>query len=154
MPAVDSFVGDGLNPSPYKEALARAERAEAELAEWRDGDHQHPLTVHGYKIMVRHLTDERRKAEAERDRYHDALIARHGGEPIALLSELDEARAERDALRADAERYRWLRGDTSPGSERWSRWNLQRWDGTCWHSLERVALDAAIDAALAREEVV
>lgn len=30
MPAVDSFVGDGLNPSPYKEALARAERAEAE----------------------------------------------------------------------------------------------------------------------------
>lgn len=66
----------------------------------------------------------------------------------------ERAEAERDALRADAERYRWLRGDTSPGSERWSRWNLQRWDGTCWHSLERVALDAAIDAALAREEVV
>jgi hypothetical protein len=30
MAASDSFVGDGLNPSPYKEALARAERAEAE----------------------------------------------------------------------------------------------------------------------------
>lgn len=38
---------------------------------------------------------------AERDRYHSALVARHGGEPLALLSELDEARAERDALRAD-----------------------------------------------------
>ena len=30
MAAADSFVGDGLNPSPYKEAIARAERAEAE----------------------------------------------------------------------------------------------------------------------------
>ena len=30
MAASDSFVGEGLNPSPYKEALARAERAEAE----------------------------------------------------------------------------------------------------------------------------
>lgn len=34
---------------------------------------------------------------AERDRYRDALVARHGGEPLALLSELDAARAERDA---------------------------------------------------------
>lgn len=49
-----------------------------------------------------------KRIEAERDKYHDALIARHGGEPIALLSELDEARAERDALRADAERLEWL----------------------------------------------
>ena len=38
---------------------------------------------------------------AERDRYRDALVARHGGEPIALLSELDEARAEAEKLRAD-----------------------------------------------------
>ena len=83
MPAVDALVGEGLAPSPYKEALARAERAEA----------------------------------------------------------------ERDALRADAERYRWLRGDGPLHDERWSRWNLQRWDGRCWHSLERSALDAAIDAA-------
>jgi len=30
MPAVDSFVGDGLNPSPYKEALAEIERLRAE----------------------------------------------------------------------------------------------------------------------------
>jgi hypothetical protein len=26
MPAVDSFVGEGLNPSPYKEVLAENER--------------------------------------------------------------------------------------------------------------------------------
>lgn len=84
MPAVDSFVGELLNPSPYKEALAEVERL----------------------------------------------------------------RVERDALRADAERYRWLRGDAPAHSERWSRWNLQRWDGRCWHSLERAALDVAIDAAI------
>lgn len=51
----------------------------------------------------------------------------------------------------DAARYRWLRGDAPPGSERWPRWNLQRWDGRCWHSLERTALDAAIDTAMQAE---
>lgn len=40
---------------------------------------------------------------AERDRYRDALVARHGGEPLALLSELDAARAERDGLRSVCE---------------------------------------------------
>ena len=39
---------------------------------------------------------ERDEARAERDRYLDTLLSRHGGEPIALLSELDEAR---EALR-------------------------------------------------------
>jgi glyoxylase-like metal-dependent hydrolase (beta-lactamase superfamily II) len=49
--------------------------------------------------------------EKERDRYRDTLVARHGGEPIALLEELDEARArvaelekERDEARAVARR--------------------------------------------------
>lgn len=31
MPAIDSFVGAGLNPSPYKEALAENERLRAAL---------------------------------------------------------------------------------------------------------------------------
>lgn len=35
MAAADSFVGDGLASSPYKEALARAERAEAEVERLR-----------------------------------------------------------------------------------------------------------------------
>ena len=42
--------------------------------------------------------------ERERDQYHDALIARHGGEPVALLAELDEARARVAELEADLER--------------------------------------------------
>jgi uncharacterized coiled-coil DUF342 family protein len=44
-----------------------------------------------------------RESEAVRNvakLYHDALVARHGGEPIALLSELDEARADAERLRA------------------------------------------------------
>ena len=59
----------------------------------------------------------------------------------------ERAEAALDAAMKDAERYRWLRGDAPTHSERWPRWNLQRWDGRCWHSLERGALDAAIDAA-------
>lgn len=56
-----------------------------------------------------------------------------------------------DAAQADAARYRWLRGGAPAHPERWSRWNLQRWDGRSWHSPERTALDAAIDAAMKGE---
>lgn len=46
--------------------------------------------------------DERtERVRAERDRYHDALIARHGGEPVALLAELDAERAKVAALEAE-----------------------------------------------------
>lgn len=58
---------------------------------------------------------------------------------IAVIRERDEARAEAEALRADAERYRWLRINgyvevkcESPRHDDWSP----------------VALDAAIDAAI------
>lgn len=37
--------------------------------------------------------ERREEAERNRDRYHDALIARHGGEPVDLLERLDECRA-------------------------------------------------------------
>lgn len=40
--------------------------------------------------------------EAERERYHDALIARHGGEPVTLLAELDAARARGERYKAEA----------------------------------------------------
>lgn len=59
------------------------------------------------KLMQRvHIAEDRALAAEkqleertrERDKYHDALIARHGGEPIALLSELDAERASADRL--------------------------------------------------------
>jgi hypothetical protein len=39
---------------------------------------------------------------ARAERAESALVARHGGEPLALIGELDEARAERDEARRDA----------------------------------------------------
>ena len=47
---------------------------------------------------------ERDAARAEAKKYHDALVARHGGEPVALLSELDEARADLQAMTVEAMR--------------------------------------------------
>ena len=68
--------------------------------------------------------------------------------PECVRTQRDQLRDELTALRRDAERYRWLRGEADVTGERWSRWNLQRWDGRSWHSLELTALDAAIDAAM------
>jgi hypothetical protein len=57
------------------------------------------------------LTQRLKESEAEAKKYHDALIARHGGEPIALLDELDIERArvgtleeEKHFLQADFDR--------------------------------------------------
>lgn len=51
-------------------------------------------------------------AEAEAKKYHDALVARHGGEPVALLDELDEARAE--VSRLEGLILRWYEGEGNP----------------------------------------
>lgn len=53
--------------------------------------------------------------------------------------------------RADAARYRFLRGDTPPESSRWPRWNIERWNGA-WCPMRGAELDAAIDAALAAQK--
>lgn len=98
--------------------------------------------------MKRHMTARARletfahvsRTQSEQETY-DMAVSRD--------VELKRLRAEVERLRSDAERYRWLRGDGPLHDERWSRWNLQRWDGRCWHSLERTALDAAVDAAIA-----
>lgn len=47
----------------------------------------------------------------DRDRLKAVLLSKHGGEPLALLSELDEARAERDAARAEAEHFKGYEAD-------------------------------------------
>jgi len=77
-----------------------------------------------------------------------ALIAR----VRELERERDEALAERDALRADAERYRWLRDGDGPQSSRWSRWRIEHWasPGPTWADIRGADLDAAIDAARAK----
>lgn len=50
----------------------------------------------------------------------------------------------------DAQRYRWLRGDSCPDhSVRWTQWEVRCWRAPQWTAdLRRSALDAAIDAAM------
>lgn len=54
----------------------------------------------------------------------------------------------------DAERYRWLRGDSCPDrSVRWTQWEVRRWRAPYWTGdLRGSNLDAAIDAALEGKE--
>lgn len=53
---------------------------------------------------------ERDEARAERDRYRDVLLSKHGGEPVALIAELDEARSD---LRASGQVIEDLRGEVA-----------------------------------------
>lgn len=68
--------------------------------------------------------------------------------------DLAAARAEVEALRTDAERYRWLRGDSCPSSSvRWYRWRIERWCAPHWTcDLTRHDLDEYIDADRSREQ--
>lgn len=52
-----------------------------------------PININPLAEMQAQLAERTR----ERDRYHDALIDRHGGEPIALLHELDGEREMRES---------------------------------------------------------
>ncbi len=67
---------------------------------------------------------------------------------------LGDAKAEIERLRADAERYRWLRGgpDVPSYSRRWSRWEVHYWEGNYWQTMFAEYLDAAIDAELEGEK--
>lgn len=61
---------------------------------------------------------------------------------------------EIEQLRADAERYRWLRGgpDVPSYSSRWPRWEVRYWDGRYWQTMFAEDLDATIDAAMKEQE--
>lgn len=64
-----------------------------------------------------------------------------------------ELLAERDALKADAERYRFLScKGVPPYFHRCSRWRLEYWNGEWWDPLMKEELDAAIDAQIEKEE--
>lgn len=75
-------------------------------------------------------------SESVGDKMADALVA---------LWKRDES--ELEAMRKDAERYRWLRGDCGPASVRWPRWKVEHWTGQ-WNPVQGQGMDAAIDAAM------
>lgn len=61
-------------------------------------------------------------------------------------AEIARLRAEVEALRGDAERYRFLRGDEGPPSIRWSRWQIAHWK-SYWDPVQGIEMDAAVDAS-------
>ena len=101
--------------------MTRHEIAEKlrQLNRWRRGDDEtllmpDPAAIgHWIDAAADALEEQDKRAAelarvtAERDNYHAALIARHGGEPVALLAELDAERAHVAELEAQIERHAW-----------------------------------------------
>ena len=90
-----------------------------QLNRWRRGDDEtllmpDPAAIgHWIDAAADALEEQDKRAAelarvtAERDRLHAALIARHGGEPVAILAELDTERARVAELEAQIERNAW-----------------------------------------------
>lgn len=70
-----------------------------------------------------------------------------------LLDRLKAAEAENERLREDAERYRWLRGDScADHSVRWTQWEVRCWRAPFWTGdLRHVDLDEEIDDSMRKE---
>jgi len=83
--------------------------------------------------------------EREMDYYsHQFVLA---GNMRDLELELAAAKAEVERLRADAERYQWLRECARATSEHWGgRWSLVT-EGPAPENATSAGIDAAIDAA-------
>jgi len=93
--------------------------------------------------------DTRTPAEAMRW-WHDNM---DGKAPAGAVAALGLCIDELDRLRADAERYRWLRGgkEIPAHSVRWARWEVRQWCGGYWYTMFAEQMDAAIDAARGKE---
>ena len=64
------------------------------------------------------------------------------------------AAAQIEALKKDAERYRWLRGNAPSSSTRWPRWRIEYWCGSRWDSPTKEDLDAMVDEGLLRDSAI
>ena len=152
---------------------------ERDAAQRRAEELEHEKEVHACNglwpceswTMAASMERERDAALRRSEELERALLSRHGGEPVELLSELDEARGERDAAlhdlaaaREDTARLDWFDREKNggwhyavrriPGDERNAAGielqpNVERLGWTAW-GFEKVR--DAIDAARARGE--
>lgn len=112
------------------------------------------LTLNALKELV--AERDALKVDAERLRAERDELARQFepmGEPTSpdeLIARLHAECAEDEAIKRDAQRYRWLRGDLCPDhSVRWTQWEVRCWKAPSWTGdLRRADLDDAIDAAI------
>jgi hypothetical protein len=92
---------------------------------------------------IRMLQERAKRAEAERDALRSLLTT---AGLASAQEEHNKVRAERDAFRADAERYRWLREQYWIEGEGRERLGLM--PATANHAADVAEFDAAIDAKL------
>lgn len=83
---------------------------------------------------------------AEREVLHAPMLKEAADEIERLREALKIASAAAEALKKDAERYWFLRGDGGATSVRWPAWSVQYWNGA-WNQLQGGPMDAAVDAA-------
>lgn len=68
-----------------------------------------------------------------------------------LLAEIDQLKAENEALRKDAERYRWLRQASATDGEHTHGVCIDLWENGCGFEVTLEEADAAVDTAMAKE---
>lgn len=79
-------------------------RLKARIEEYRDACTTRDEGIAALNDQVARERTETARLRAEAERLRGVIESRHGGEPLALLSELDEARAEIARLRGDLQR--------------------------------------------------
>jgi PAS domain-containing protein len=112
----------------------------ATLLEKIDGQHWQVQDSAAELLRRQHAEIERLTAERDALRSQVTSLRQR---PTAL--EASEWRAERDALRKDAERYRWLRRPVT------SVWDIRKMTRIIENQSEE-SMDAAIDAAMAGDK--
>jgi hypothetical protein len=114
---------------------------ERELAEYRDKAIRFDLDKAGI---------EHREKEAIELVEARAEIERLRASERSAWNAAMERDEEIERLRKDAERYRWLRGDScADSSSRWTQWEVRCWRAPAWTAdLRRVDLDAAVDESM------
>lgn len=123
---------DEFNPKP-------APDYETLLFQFRSAIRLYNATSNQCSVMAKIICDMQKKIA---DGALDAVESERAATALGT-AELEALRQERDGLRADAVRYRWLRhGDND---------ELVFVQGTAWLARNE-DLDAAIDAAMAKEQ--
>ena len=84
-----------------REAQAKLGSVRQSIADALPEEVAHMPLVEGAQTVVA----QNAALRAERDRYEAALVARHGGEPVELLRELDAAHAEVERLTKELARW-------------------------------------------------
>ncbi len=109
-----------------------------------DASHVEPGYRDGWNDCYTAMTAERDELRRQLDPMGEYTSADE------LIAALRAEKAKDDAMKQDARRYRWLRGDLCPDhSVRWTQWEVRCWKAPSWTGdLRRADLDDAIDAAI------